>query len=285
MSLSSLDACLLEQVAGHLTDADLGALVRTSKQTHDALNQTLYKRTLLPRNEHVLPWAVQNSRIQTVHHAVSAGASVSFQGEHHSPLLIQAVIKGDTRLAATVLNARDADINVADLFGNTALSIACEFGDIRMVKMLVGHRGHWIHVNAPDARGRTPLMQAARCSNETIVHFLLAATPVRVERRCDHGHTALHYAAMAGDKEGLAPEQCVRHLLAAGVYPNKKGPLGRTALGYAAETGNFGIALRLMQTGVVDPNRPEGEYALTPKELAVRKGHAAVWWLLQNYPF
>lgn len=56
-------------------------------------------------------------------------------------------------------------------------------------------------INAPDAKGRTPLMLAAVSGNMTSLKNLLARDIVKLEERDEEGHTALMLACLGGHRD------------------------------------------------------------------------------------
>ncbi len=63
-----------------------------------------------------------------------------------------------------------ANVNLADRFGRTPLSIACSMGSMRVVKHLVEQGAD---INRENQHGQTPLLEACQCNHEDIVKYLV----------------------------------------------------------------------------------------------------------------
>ena len=61
----------------------------------------------------------------------------------------------------SLINA-GADVNTTDTDGNTALHLACVYGNVQHVYVLIQAGAH---VNKRDARGKTTLIEAIRCEH------------------------------------------------------------------------------------------------------------------------
>ncbi|MEN6540588.1 MAG: ankyrin repeat domain-containing protein, partial [Mizugakiibacter sp.] len=143
------------------------------------------------------------------------------------------------------------------------------------IRLLLKHKAR---VDAPNALGRTALMQAALEGHVACVRALLAAgaDPARADQ---HGTTALMEAARAGAAGAIAalaeakapPAPCdahgrdalalacqspradaatIRALLALGAEPKHAGADGRSALDHAAAAGRWDLV------ALLDPNTP-----------------------------
>lgn len=68
------------------------------------------------------------------------------------------------------------DVNVADKWGRTALSLAASRGDLAMVDLLLAS-GAWVDLGEHDDNStyRTPLIEAAEAGHLAVVERLLAA--------------------------------------------------------------------------------------------------------------
>ena len=88
-------------------------------------------------------------------------------------------------------------INKKDMFGRTALHVACFNGvDIKDIKLLLT-TGE-VEVDCRDEDGQTPLSKAAERGHEAVVKLLLATYKVNVNSRDNHGQTPLLQAAGGG---------------------------------------------------------------------------------------
>lgn len=124
--------------------------------------------------------------------------------------------------------------------GTTPFMVACEKGDVELVKTLLAH-GADVHLMQSD--DETPMMLAIGArgvSEDTIVAMLKvlhdAGADVNVVAKYHHlqrtrGGTALHVAVRAGLKKVMA------ELVSFGIDVNAKDPDGLTALDYAMARG------------------------------------------------
>jgi ankyrin repeat protein len=180
-----------------------------------------------------------------------------------------------------------ANPNVANRYGVTPLSLACQNGNTEMVELLLQQGAD---PNATLRGGETALMTAARTGKLGPVKALLSRGAI-VEAKERRGQTALMWAAADGHAEvveslleagadfrtplpdsGFTPwffaardgrTEVVRVLLKAGadvnepIQPQKptgKGPRkGSSALILAVENGHFDLAVALLEAGA-DPN-------------------------------
>jgi ankyrin repeat protein len=87
--------------------------------------------------------------------------------------LIRAVFKNDYK-AVLALLATDIDVNHMDIFGNTALSVACENNHYRIAKTLIGDcRINFLYLNSHIPDGETLLTRACKNGHILIVKLLV----------------------------------------------------------------------------------------------------------------
>jgi hypothetical protein len=72
--IECLPTGLLDIMAGHLSLADLGHLLQTSKHIHRCIEPPLYASQDSPNQ--AMFWACKNARLSTIHLAISSGADV-----------------------------------------------------------------------------------------------------------------------------------------------------------------------------------------------------------------
>lgn len=105
--------------------------------------------------------------------------------------LIEA-IKNDNFTEVKKLIKKDANVNSKDIFGFSALTLACS-GDIKIVKLLIKNGAN---VN-PDYSGLTPLMAASSFGDIKIVKLLIQnGADINID---NEGYTALFEAVRAGN--------------------------------------------------------------------------------------
>jgi serine/threonine-protein phosphatase 6 regulatory ankyrin repeat subunit B len=154
------------------------------------------------------------------------------------------------------------DVNArSESGGFTALHLAAEEGDDRIVKMLLKHGAH---SDIPDTAELTPLMQTCRYGHELCARALIEAM-ANVEATVGTGHTALMLASQNGH------ELCARALIEAGANVNHASNDGRTALIQASKNGHELCARTLIEAGAnVNYAANDGWTALM---FASRNGH------------
>lgn len=188
-----------------------------------------------------------------------------------------------------------ADVNAANRYGVTPLSLAAGNGNDRVLRLLIEAGANARAADAALREGRTTLMLAARTGNVTALKLLIekGADVNAVESRT--GTTALMWAALDNRADA------VRALVAGGANVNARSKVtayphtppgvigdaleegysyvgqtvlprgGWTALMYAARQGSLDAARALAESGA-DPNiaDPDGTPALT---FAIINGH------------
>src|SRR5204862_350593 len=97
----------------------------------------------------------------------------------------------DAREGVVKLPKAEADINVMDYYGRTALSSAAKKGHVAVVKLLLEAKAD---VNVKDNNGRTPLSGAAEKWHVAVVKLLLE-TKADINVKDKWGRTALSRAA------------------------------------------------------------------------------------------
>ncbi|MBW3596138.1 MAG: ankyrin repeat domain-containing protein [Planctomycetes bacterium] len=131
---------------------------------------------------------------------------------------------------AGVLAEFGADLNAADSYGRTPLSVAAGQGDLAMIHYLAR-----LGAKTDPARGHSPLAVAASRRQTGAVRLLLEIG-ADVHGATRAGDTALHLAVRHN-----APE-AVRFLLAHGADPHRKNPQGHTPLAIAEKARMWEIA-------------------------------------------
>ncbi|GFF53965.1 isoform Er10 of ankyrin-1 [Aspergillus udagawae] len=225
MSLLNLPLDLLYEIASHLHDWDLNALVRTCSPLYTVFNFELYRRDPRRGKSRALFWAVQHNKIATLLKSLEAGASaplpalLCLAAERDSlhamkalllqdganikaveqtdgiPLLVKAVINRSPKVVRFLLTRNEVDPNVKNDEGQTPLAYAAHecFNDIVKILLKCPH----VDVNCSDNSGCTPLRLAAGRSHVYVVKTLLSNPSVDVSVRDNiHHRTALSAAVM-----------------------------------------------------------------------------------------
>lgn len=185
---------------------------------------------------------------------------------------------GDERLVKLLLetNKMNVDSN-SPAHGRTPLSRASEFGHERIVELLL-NTGK-VDVNSKDhvrGSGRTPLLWASVKGHTAVVKLLLETNKVEINATDSYyGRTPLSWAAGEGH---LAIVKLLLETNKAGIDVRDRHNR-QTPLSWAAQHGHGEIVKLLLETGKVDINsRSNG--GSTPLAWAAKNGHAAVMKIL-----
>jgi ankyrin repeat protein len=200
----------------------------------------------------------------------------------------------------TLLLEQGAQANSEDKDGFTPFMMACQNGQIDVVKVLLEHVGTEA-LQETDIQGMTALHIAASWDNKEIVSFLLeqgaqadsrdedGATPFMLACKMGHmgvvkmllehmgpqafqetdtkGRTALHFAASCGK------DDIVSFLLGQGAQANSRDEDGTTPSMIACEHGQIGVARVLLQHVGPEALQETDEYGRTALHFAAFWGH------------
>lgn len=151
-----------------------------------------------------------------------------------------AAAMGETVICKQFVKADDLLLQMASADGWTPLHLACFFGHLETVEMLL-QLGADVKVRSANAMNNTPLHAAAASRNQDICAALLSHG-AEVNAAQHAGYTALHSAATNGDIE------IVRLLLAHEANPKMKSEKGETPLEMARQRGHLAVADLLERT-------------------------------------
>jgi serine/threonine-protein phosphatase 6 regulatory ankyrin repeat subunit B len=177
---------------------------------------------------------------------IEHGGDVSIKSAGYTPLM--AASSNGATIAAGILIAKGAAVNIADNYRKTPLHYAC--GGIRdyriedvtkweaVIKLLLDKGAQ---VNTQDRDGKTPLMEAARAEAPQIIEALLEHA-ARVNVQDNNGWTALMYAA-----EWNHPS-VIRVLASHGADLNLRNAKGNTALAIAKRYKRSAEAYALLKS-------------------------------------
>lgn len=168
------------------TNNKLGVVKVLVENGADVNQQDHYSNT-------ALLWATGHGRTKVVEYLVSKGADVEIEGEKSATFT--AIGLGHVEMAKILMKKQESDnqsfdVNTQDDVGNTALHMACQYGELEAVKLLVKLNAD---VNRKNILGTTPLMQAAYNGHLDVVeHLVKNGADVSVKNYI--GWTAINWA-------------------------------------------------------------------------------------------
>lgn len=182
-------------------------------------------------------------------------------------MLLDAVRAGD--LAQVRLVAGNADLEVRDGQGRTALLLATHANDVEIAQALIGAGAD---VNAKDSIKDTPYLYAGAEGRDEILKSILASGRANLMDTNRYGGTALIPAADKGHPS------TVRILIEAGVDIDHVNNLGWTALMEAVILGDGGPVYQEIVGILVDAGASQiaDRDGVTPLEHAKRHGFEAI---------
>ena len=253
------------------------------------------------KRESLLVQAIEQDDLQKVESLLRRKRTNVNPQRGSSPLLV-ASIMGSNQMVRLLVKAK-ADASQANGYGETALHIASENGNLEVVKTLVdcnatlsaitrGERKTALHlaaqkghldtlevlirsgakINAKADGGATPLHLSIKKANVKVITTLINAM-ADVNAVYDDGSTALHRACETRRSE------VVQALIAAGANMELDAG-GETPLHFAVKSGNIDIVLSLVQAGANTAARTYGGH--TALQLAERIGWAECQRILAN---
>lgn len=146
-----------------------------------------------------------------------------------------------------ILNTQMVDVSAKDVDGRTALMYASMCGNNTIIRMLLDTGD--VDVNAKDINGRTAIFYSCLLGNRTIVSMLLKIDSTDLNLHDNTGRTPLLWAIDKG------PQEMIEILLdMASVDVNLQDNTGQTPLLWAIERGHSEVVKMLLRTGLVDVN-------------------------------
>jgi ankyrin repeat protein len=216
--------------------------------------------------------AVREGQEETVSSLISADPTLlhSTEAWGHTPLML-AVEHGKAAMVKLLLKL-GADINGAGHKGETALMRAITKGSEELVSLLLGHGAK---EDLADEAGKTPLMWASTQGQLGLVRLVFEAMLERgsqtdVDWRGKDGKTALHHAAVGGQKEVAA------FLLSKGAEANTKDGNDSTPLMLACEKGHLEVVEMLVEARKGLGLEERDHDGMTALQHAVHGGHKDV---------
>jgi len=145
---------------------------------------------------------------------------------------------------------QNVDINQINRCGQTSLHIACEKGQENIIKLLLQQNN--IELNIIDKNGSTPLHLACRHGHENIVKLLLQKNKIDLNQMDKKGKTALHIACEKEHKNIVALIIKQPHIMV-----NQIDKYNFTPLHCACDSGNENIVDLLLQKKQTKINRDD----------------------------
>ncbi|KAJ1461969.1 ankyrin repeat-containing domain protein [Pelagophyceae sp. CCMP2097] len=161
--------------------------------------------------------------------------------------------------AIALLAKRGADVNMHDISGATALTMATASGHVDAVVALAG-----LGANVDQAANRLPALCFAAKEGDVGMVKALIALGAKIGATAPDGANALHFAAQHGQAA------VARALLESGAHADKRVRAGGTALHFAAQHGSADVAAALLEGGA-DPHILDFE-GRTAADIVKKKG-------------
>ena len=186
------------------------------------------------------------------------------KGMGWNPLTVAAgCLEGDDAIARKLL-AKGADPCSATHMGLCAITAACTYGNLGLVKILLDAGAQ----ATPEKASWLPIIAAAGSSNQALVELLVErGADVNSPLSARNRFGSLHQAVKSGD-EGM-----VKLLISKGADVAAMTHEGETALHYAAERGLSAVAKILVKAGA--PTHAENIFGKIPADLAPSPALAA----------
>jgi ankyrin repeat protein len=215
---------------------------------------------LVDANATELHWAVHRDEAALVDRLMRGGANVNAANEYGVTPLTLACTNGSAAMVEKLL-AAGANPNAAQTNGTTPLMECARTGTAAAVAALLA-RGASVDA-AHGKSGQTALMWAAAERHAGVVKLLIERG-ARVRARSKGGFTPLLFAARSGD------EASARLLLEAGADVNDATPEHGSALVVASASGHERLAMLLVERGA-NPDAAD-RAGITPLHNAVQRG-------------
>jgi ankyrin repeat protein len=181
------------------------------------------------------------------------------------PLLI-ATRSGHEDIVRILLPSAPSSVEMEDHDGDTALSIAVDYGRLEIAKLLL-QEGNF---STPSVCLKKCFLNSARNGATGVLGIMLQRKLVDLNWIQKDGITALSKAAQNGH------QAVVKQLLDTGkVDPDAENKNGWTPLLWAAQNGREAVVKQLLDTGKVDPDA-KNENGWTPLLWAAQNGHQAL---------
>ena len=181
--------------------------------------------------------AAKSGNAGLVKKLLEAGADARAENINGGTPIMFAAIDGDIETIETLIQA-GSEVRTRGSNGWSALMVAAAKGHVEATRLIINAGAD---VNTVDIYLWTPLHRAAYENRIRVVEVLLEQESIDIQRRDDHGATALHHAAGSGNSE------IVHLLIASGADTETIDSDGRTPAIYANDNGHQELANVLQQ--------------------------------------
>jgi hypothetical protein len=196
--------------------------------------------------------------------------------------IIRSIQESDYSKVKSILDEFGSQISAetTDKTGRTLLMIACQQGELEIVKALVQHGAN---ITATTMAGKTPLSMAITGGHFPVVQYLLSSNTALASSKDSSGSTLLMLASETASicyKKGFHTS-IIDLLLKLGLDVNAQDPYGHTALDRLMMTsGHFEAAQVLIRSGARIIESVDKAHPLTTLMTAALNGHTEVVKLL-----
>jgi ankyrin repeat protein len=216
--------------------------------------------------------------------ALEAGVSPDTTSEEETgstPVLVVAAQYGATASMKALLTG-GANMELADIYGSTALTMAAKNGHLSCVQLLLDAGAN---ANTQDWLGNTPLIYAVLRKQVECARALLPASELALTNRM--GHTALHSAVNTASEacfELLLPLYDVDVRNVPGVDPSGEAmpAFNKTALHLACQRGLLPMCKALLSRGA--DRMARDNHQCIPLHYAAQQGHLSCAVMLVGRP-
>ncbi|XP_048242390.1 serine/threonine-protein phosphatase 6 regulatory ankyrin repeat subunit C-like isoform X2 [Haliotis rufescens] len=214
--------------------------------------------------------AAEARHYDVYHLLVSEGADLSLTDNRGRDCLMLACEGGNISIVKNLLSLKTFNINRRDWLGRTPVMMAAKAGHCDVYHLLVSEGAD---PSLTDYDDRDCLMLACEGGNMSIVKHLLSLKKFNINMRYWFNRTPVMMAAAAGHSD-------VFHLLVSeGAYLSLTDYNDRDCLMLACEGGNMSIVKHLLSLKTFNINRRDS-LNRTPVMMAAKAGHSDVYHLL-----
>ena len=229
-------------------DTALIVACKAKTKKHALVALALLERTdidvdlVTKRGSTALQWASNRGMLAVVQKLIAKDADVNIQDKNGDTALIKACYRNNEKCALALLERKDIEVDLEDKNGDTALDWAFKNELLSVVKKLIAKGAD---VNKHNKYGYTPLIKACKENNKKYALALLERTYIEVNLVNNHGETALYWAS---EKGMLA---VVEKLIEKGADVNIQNEDGYTAL---MKFWQANVALALLEDDNINVN-------------------------------